>query len=459
MNQEMFNWQFKHSQYIPYDPSVNALYTGYTTHPALGGVQPFSYTGWRDEELASFETCYIHAGLNPAFTGWFTGPDAMRFLEENLANGFQTFTVGKARHGIMVNEEGLLMSDGMLLRTAENEFVTYWLTPYLQYKIESGDYDVEFKDLTGDVFMYQLGGPKSLEIVEAATGEDFHDLPFACHRTSTINGHEVRILRIGMAGSLAYEVHGDLENAIEIYTTLLEVGKEYGIKRLGRHAYWNTHTEGGFPQFIIHFPYAWEKDPGFMKWMQDTNCPMAYYALSVQKLGGSMGTDLEPRYMNPIELGFGKAVTLKRDYVGKEAMEKLKNGRHREMVTLEWNIDDVAEIYKSQFEPGEPYAIMEGPEDYLETGEFEYRADKVLADGKPVGISTGRIISWYYRSMVSLAVIEPEYAEIGTEVTVLWGDEGTRQKEIRAKVTRFPYHAEGRNDEVDVSKIPSGVKK
>ena len=32
-----------------------------------------------------------------------------------------------------------------------------------------------------------------------------------------------------MAGSLAYEVRGTLENAIDIYTTLLEVGKPYGI--------------------------------------------------------------------------------------------------------------------------------------------------------------------------------------------------------------------------------------
>ncbi len=278
-------------------------------------------------------------------------------------------------------------------------------------------------------------------------------------RERILKNYEVRIMRIGMAGSLAYEVHGDFEYAIETYQTLLEVGKEYGIKRLGRHAYWNTHTEGGFPQFIIHFPYAWEKDPGFMKWMQETNCPMAYYALSIQKLGGSMGTDLEPRYMNPLELGFGKAITFKRDYIGKEALEKIAKGPHREMVTLEWNVDDIMDIYRSEFEAGEPYAIMEGPEDYLQSGQFEYRADKVLSNGKFVGISTGRIISWYYRSMVSLAVIDPEYAKIGTDVIVLWGDEGTRQKEIRAKVTRFPYHAEGRNDEVDVSTIPSGIRK
>ena len=320
MNNEMFNWQFKHTQYIPYDPSVDALYTGYTTHPALGGVQPFEYTGWRDEMLAAYETCYIHAGLNPAFTYRFKGADAMRFLEENLVNGFKTFEVGKSRHGIMVNEDGLLMSDGMLLRIGEDEFTTYWLAPYLQYKLETGDYDCEGFDETGEVFMFQLGGPRSLEIVEAATEEDFHDLPFLCHRTSSIDGMDVRIIRIGMAGSLAYEVHGKLEDSQAVYSALLKYGEKYGIKRLGRHAYWNTHTEGGFPQFIIHFPYAWEKDAGFMKWMQETNCPMAYYALSLQPLGGSLGADPELRYVNPVELDWGSAVKFNHDFVGKDAV-------------------------------------------------------------------------------------------------------------------------------------------
>lgn len=44
--------------------------------------------------------------------------------------------------------------------------------------------------------------------------------------------------------------------------------------------------------------------------------------------------------------------------------------------------------------------------------------------------------------------------ELSTEVTVLWGDPGTKQKEIRATVSRFPYLHENRNEQVDVSTIP-----
>lgn len=458
MNKEIFNNQFKHSPYIPYDPSVNPLYTGYTTHPTLGGVQPFVYTDWRDEMMAAHDNCYIHAGLNPAFTCSLKGPDAHRFLNENLVNGFKTFAIGKSRHGLMVNEDGLIMSDGLLIRVSEDEYLTYWLSPYIEYKATTGNYDIEVTDLTGDAFMFQLGGPRSLEIVEAATGVNFHDLEFGGHRMSKINGLDIRVLRIGMAGSLAYEIHGEFKDSIPVYNAIVEAGTPYGIRKLGRHAYWNTHTEAGFPQFIIHFPYAWEKDPEFMKWMADNNIPMAYYSLSLQARNGSMGTDLDPRYVNPFEMGWGKSINFNHDFVGKEALLKLKES-HREMVTLVWNSEDILDIFRSEFEQGEPYATLEGPEDYLQNGQFEYRADKVLVGNKLVGVSTGRIHSWHYRETISLATMEPEFSAIGTEVVVLWGDPGTRQKEIRAKVARFPYFDVDRNETLDVSSIPSGIKK
>ena len=58
--------------------------------------------------------------------------------------------------------------------------------------------------------------------------------------------------------------------------------------------------------------------------------------------------------------------------------------------------------------------------------------------------------------MLSLATIDTRYAEEGTEVVVLWGHPDTRQKEIRATVSRFPYLIDPvRNENFDVSTIPS----
>ena len=71
-----------------------------------------------------------------------------------------------------------------------------------------------------------------------------------------------------------------------------------------------------------------------------------------------------------------------------------------------------------------------------------------------IGLTSGRIISYTYNSMISLAFISPAYAAEGTELTILWGTPGTRQMQIRAKVTRFPYNADFiRNSDKDVNDI------
>lgn len=85
-------------------------------------------------------------------------------------------------------------------------------------------------------------------------------------------------------------------------------------------------------------------------------------------------------------------------------------------------------------------------------------ADQVLKDGKVVGISSGRTYSLYYRQMISMCSINTEHTAIGTEVSLLWGNPGTRQKEIRTKVARFPYLNENRNENIDVTTIPCRFK-
>jgi hypothetical protein len=125
-------------------------------------------------------------------------------------------------------------------------------------------------------------------------------------------------------------------------------------------------------------------------------------------------------------------------------------------VTLEWNPEDVGDVFNSQFRGKgvEPY----DPIEYIGVGDGIYSGlsgDYVFADGKKIGISTGRTFAFYERRMVSLAVINKEYAQEGKELKVLWGSPGHPQKEIRVKVAQFPYYnGEFRNETFDVEKIP-----
>lgn len=186
---------------------------------------------------------------------------------------------------------------------------------------------------------------------------------------------------------------------------------------------------------------------------------------SNRKLAGSVGDELKSRFVTPYDVGWSFLVNFNHEFTGKAALEEIAKKPDRTVTTLEWNADDVAAVFATMLRPGQTPCDDITKQSDLSLGEnsfngyTEYRADKVLLNGQQIGISSGRIISYPYNSMISLAFIAPEYAVEGTAVTVLWGTPGTPQKEIRATVAKYPYNKELiRNEDRDVSDIP-GYKK
>jgi len=417
------------------------------------------YTGWEDECLSWKNGCYFGtslSGFSPTYK--ITGPGAISFFKDFFVNSFENFPEGRAKHGIMCREDGIIMNDGVIMHTSGDEYLTNWLNPYIQYCFETNQkkYNAVGENITGQMFLYQIAGSTSLQILEKASGDNLHGIKFFHSKYAKIAGHEVIILRLGMAGTLAYEVHGPADVSTDVYNTIWKAGQNYGMKKLGQVAYMCNHTEDGFPQANYHFPYPWYEDPKFSEWLH--RFPGMGWINFNSIFLGSMGSDPKKRYRNPVELGWGGVIRFDHDFVGREALQNLVRNPSRVIVTLEWNADDVADVFRSQFDGSErPYQSIEAPNTFnFINGRTVYVADRVLVDGKPVGISSGRCRSVFYHKMISLCSIEPKYAEIGTEVTVIFGDEGHRQKEIRAKVARFPYLREERNSDVDVNKIPHG---
>lgn len=304
-----------HSRYLPFDPQV-ALYSS-----SLGSFTPYEFSDFRTEEESWKDSVYLHAGLNPPSPYRLSGPDALRLLRDASVNDFTKFSVGASKHLIMCNGHGHVMADGMALRLGAEEFVCFFLNPYLDHLVASGRYDVVGKDLSDEVFLFQLGGPLSLEVVEAATGEDFSDLPFIWHRDATIAHPEtgapmhVRVFRLGVAGTLAYEVHGSVDDAPAVYQALVEAGEPSGIVRLGLRAYGMNHTQNGFVQSFVHFLPAWTEDPEFLAFMG------AGAEEVFPVLPGSAGPDLSRRYFTPLDLGWEHMITFDHDFTGRAALD------------------------------------------------------------------------------------------------------------------------------------------
>lgn len=424
------------------------------------------FSGWRHESTAWKDSAYLGASLLVSPTFRVHGPDATRFLHDHFVNDFDRLTVGGIRHGIMCDQEGRVVADGVILKTGDNDYFGTWLNPAIQQRFEAGQYDAVGEDLTGQRFLLQVGGPRSLEIVERATGEDLHDLSFARHRESSIAGHPVRILRLGMAGTLSYEVHGDFADAGDVYNELVAAGEPFGMVRLGRRAYMLNHTEDGFPQAYYHFTYPWYEDPALGAWLDER--PGAGFFAWRPRLLGSVGDDKDVRYVTPFDCGWASRIDWNHDFTGKAALARIaEQGAPRQVVTLEWNAEDVADVFVSQFRDGPVYDPIDAPNDMAWDGgtlddesgtprTMGFHADWVDAGDQRVGIAVGRAASMGYQRMISLAFIDPAFADEGTELTVLWGASGRPQRRIRATVTRFPYFDAPNNRDIDTSTIPRG---
>jgi vanillate/3-O-methylgallate O-demethylase len=97
------------------------------------------------------------------------------------------------------------------------------------------------------------------------------------------------------------------------------------------------------------------------------------------------------------------------------------------------------------FEPGiDNYKYIDLPLSNYASSSY----DKVLLGEKTVGFSMFSGYSYNERSMLSLGVVDPDI-EIGTELTLVWGEEGGgsqkttverhAQAEIRTIVSPVPY--------------------
>lgn len=426
----------------------------------LAGIAAYEYTDWRDETISWKKTCYLHTGLNPTDTFTLKGPDVIKFLSRVCVTNFNKFTVGMIKHGLMCNEQGVIIQDGVLMRTGEDEVTTFWMAPSLPYALDSGKYgefDVKLEYLTGKVFMFQIGGPVSIDVLETASGQSLRDLKFFRYIESTIAGKPVRICRLGMAGTIAYEVHGNIENAIPVYNAIYDAGLPLGLRRLGSHCYPMNHAENGFPQYGVHFLEP--RDEGTKNYIQ-TAPGMEFQKMTSSipfpQLRGSAADSINNYYHDPYEFGWGKMIKFDHEFVGKEALEKISAENKRNIVTLEWNVEDIADIFASQFRDEEPYKYIESPLDYVFY--LGNHHDNVINEkGEVIGLSFGRQNSAYFHRMISICCLDTAYTDLGTEVTIVWGEPGTRQKKIKAKVARFPYNNILRNESTDVSQLPKNV--
>ena len=224
-----------------------------------------------------------------------TGPDVTAFLDYIFPNNIASLAVGRDRYTTMLNEQGEIIDDVVVMRMEENR---YWVSTLYATKTDDwwyfhqGDYDVDWTEITDEWAMYAVQGPKSPQIIEELTGESVADLKFFAHREAKIGGIPCLINRGGYSGEkFGYEIYINPEQGEALEALLDPAVQRAGGKEVTEFQVmaWTLPTEANF-----------------------------YYMRDLA-------------HTNPFEVGLEKNIKWDKEFIGKEALLKIReNGPERE---------------------------------------------------------------------------------------------------------------------------------
>ena len=285
-----------------------------------------------------------------------TGPDAYKFIQLLTPRDLSKLSIGQCKYVLIVNNEGGILNDPVLLRLGENHFwlsladsdVLFWAQGVA---VNSG---LNVKITEPDVSPLQLQGPTSGEIMIKLFGDNIKDLKYYWLKEFNLDGIPLIVSRTGWSSELGYELYlRDGSKGEDLYEKIMEAGKEHGLKP--GHTSSIRRIEGGM---------------------------LSYHA----------DADINT---NPFELGLDRLVNLesKINFIGKDALKKIKQvGIKRKQVGL-----------KLDCEP------LSGPNTTFWP---------VLNDIENIGKVTSAVYSPRLKKNIALAMVDINFSNIGQKLKV-----------------------------------------
>ena len=285
-----------------------------------------------------------------------TGPDAAEFVQKLTPRDLSKMKVGQCKYILIVNNDGGLLNDPILLRLSENHFwisladsdILLWAQGVA---INSG---LDVKICEPDVSPLQLQGPKSGLIMRKLFGEDILNMRYYWLREVELDGIPLVVSRTGWSSELGYEIYlRDSKYGSDLWEKIMAAGAQYGLKP--GHTSTIRRVEGAM---------------------------LSYHA----------DADINT---NPFELGLERLINLntENNFIGKKALKDIKEkGVQRIQVGLILNCDR-----------------LEGPNTSFWP---------VTKDNTHIGKVTSAVYSPRLDQNIALAMVSIEHSKVGTELTV-----------------------------------------
>ncbi len=186
------------------------------------------------------------------------GPDAAAFLDLMYVGTLSTLGMGQARYGVLLNENGILMDDGIVARLGEQR---YWVNTtsagiertmaafeeWLQCEYTS--LQVAVTSVTSRWGNVTVAGPSAWKLL-AASGFDSSFAPESMQhmtlRTGTLGEVPLRVLRASFSGELGYEINLPVDHTESLLQRLWMNAAEFDAVPYGIEALEILRTEKGY---------------------------------------------------------------------------------------------------------------------------------------------------------------------------------------------------------------------
>ena len=186
------------------------------------------------------------------------GKDVRDFLNRVYANAWAQLAPGKCRYGLMLDENGMVMDDGVTSCIADDHFlmttttggaarIMSWLE--LWHQAEWPDLDVYMTSVTDHWATATVVGPKSRRVLEKICKDiDLSNTSFKFMdwRSGTVAGVPARVFRISFSGELAFEVNVDANYGHHVWEALMDAGVNFSITPYGTETMHVLRAEKGF---------------------------------------------------------------------------------------------------------------------------------------------------------------------------------------------------------------------
>jgi sarcosine oxidase subunit alpha len=176
------------------------------------------------------------------------GRDAAEFLERIYPCALADLEPGSLRYGLVLSEAGHIFDDGVICAIEDGLYYLTFTTSgasaaeaWLRRWASTWDLRVHIVNQTRSLGAINVAGPLARDVLAKLTSDDISAsaFPYLRHRTITLAGISVRALRLGFVGELAYELHHPSSRSRELWTALVEAGREvdmlpHGLETVSR---------------------------------------------------------------------------------------------------------------------------------------------------------------------------------------------------------------------------------